>query len=505
MVVTATSSLVPAEDAWASGSSAKAGLCGWDSLTVPVYLGSIGVDVDTEGGAAKGSGGRGGLDRVAHRGDRRGAFRRLDEKLAAVPAAAGGSAAPGPSRVASGGSAGASLSRRSCAAASATPSESAAVCTRTRFANGGYPSASPAPQLAGEEAGERRVPRRGGSPRRRGPASAPAPGLRPRRGRCGRRAGRPARRSVPRPGSRGTAGLRRRRGRRRALPRGSRGPWRPSAVPAGRRTARRRSARGSPRGRPTRAAVSESRRNTGAGATSSEINSCARSVPAPWRAMLTEPHSGHASGIGSRCPQWWQRSAPECDDQRDVAVGAPGRPPAGPAVDERSPSPPVEHHDRLALSRRDLGQGLAGAWVQRPASSRAVAHVEHLDGGQAPAVGAIGELDPIEREPGLRPRGRGPGHQHCSALARHGAARRRERRSGGRSPACRRLRAPRRRSRGRGRRSARTPPSGGRPRPGPLRFAGASTRRGAAPRSGGSEAAPPARRAATGSGPSSAG
>ena len=85
-----------------------------------------------------------------------------------------------------------------------------------------------------------------------------------------------------------------------------------------------------------------------------------RCVPAPIRASSTEPHSGHASGISTEKPQWWQwsRESPcsvsamsQLRQRRVVAARA--------AVDGARDAAPVEEEDRAAaalLDRRELGE-----------------------------------------------------------------------------------------------------------------------------------------------------
>ena len=80
-------------------------------------------------------------------------------------------------------------------------------------------------------------------------------------------------------------------------------------------------------------AVSESRRKTGIGSSRSASRASIRSVPAPARDSVVEPHSEQAPGSGSAWAQWWQTSRPTVavDDQGDVAVGAVPVVPAGAA------------------------------------------------------------------------------------------------------------------------------------------------------------------------------
>ena len=264
----------------------------------------------------------------------------------------------------------------------------------------------------------RRGGRRGRCSGPRAPGSGRSPLPRPRRGRCARRAGRPSRRSAPRRGSRGSAGSRRRRGSRSASPRGSRGPWRPSGCRPGRRS------RASPkRSRmrawaPRPAAVSESRRKTGIGASRSASSASIRSVPAPARESVVEPHSGQARGSGSAWAQWWQTRRPlwrwtisETSQLGQLPVA-----PAGAAGEPGGEAAAVDHHDRLGAGPAHPLQRLPGGRVQRARARVGVAHVEHLDRRQPAAVDAARQLEPRQLQPGLRPRRRGAGDEHRAAL-----------------------------------------------------------------------------------------
>ena len=217
--------------------------------------------------------------------------------------------------------------------------------------------------------------------------------------------------------------------------------------------------------------------------TSSAITSSTRSVPAPARASVTEPHSGHDSGArlgvaavvaAQRSPARWRTSE---TSQRGHYQARPHA-----RQDEvRRPAAAVDQHDRLAAA---LGAARASAarvrGVQRPLATVALAHVEDLDRAAAARPSTrCGELEPLEREPALGPRRRRAARRARRRRRRRGGGRPRARRSAGRPPACRRRRAPRRRRSGRGPRSGRRPPSAARRRSAPRRGAAAATRRGA--------------------------
>jgi hypothetical protein len=93
-------------------------------------------------------------------------------------------------------------------------------------------------------------------------------------------------------------------------------------------------------------------------------------------------------------------------DERDVAVGALPGATAGAAAEERREAAPVDENDRLSPFGRQGAERLAGARMQDAGATRAPAQVEDLDRRQAPAIDALGQLDPLELGPALRPRRR---------------------------------------------------------------------------------------------------
>ena len=128
-----------------------------------------------------------------------------------------------------------------------------------------------------------------------------------------------------------------------------------------------RSGRGPRRGRRARRRCRSRAGRSRAGASISSSSASTRWVPDPTRAIVTEEHSGHDSGIGSAWPQWWQRRPPSrwrtsetsqcghsqaCPQERQVRW-----------VDQPAP---VDQQDRLAPLPRDLVERLAGPRVKRP-------------------------------------------------------------------------------------------------------------------------------------------
>src|SRR5262249_5963702 len=98
--------------------------------------------------------------------------------------------------------------------------------------------------------------------------------------------------------------------------------------------------------------------------------------------------------------------------QRDIALRALPRVPAGTAREVGRPAAPVDQQDRLAALARHLGERLA-----RPGMKRAVhlpPHVDDLDRWQAATVDPVGELEPLQFVPALRARRRGPAEQHST-------------------------------------------------------------------------------------------
>src|SRR5205085_379899 len=100
------------------------------------------------------------------------------------------------------------------------------------------------------------------------------------------------------------------------------------------------------------------------------------------------------------------------DDQRDVAVGAAPVVAAGAAGEPGREAAAVDHHDRLAAGGADALQGGPGIRVDRAAAGVGLAHVDQADRRQAAAVDPLRQLEARQLEPGLRPRGRGPGDEH---------------------------------------------------------------------------------------------
>ena len=173
-------------------------------------------------------------------------------------------------------------------------------------------------------------------------------------------------------------------------------------------------------GRPRWAALSESRRNTGRGATASSSRVARRSVPG---AVAGE---GDRAALGARLRDRLGVAAVVTlkallalvEDQRDLAVGALEGVPAGSAADERRPATPVEEDDRLGARLADLGERLQRARVKRARPGRAATQVHDLDRRQLAAVGPARQLEPPQAQPALGP-GRGAaGEQRRPRFAR---------------------------------------------------------------------------------------
>ena len=234
---------------------------------------------------------------------------------------------------------------------------------------------------------------------------------------------------------------------------------------------------------PRPAARSESRRNTGSGSISD-----ADQLLDPLRPGAVT-RDRHRAALGARLRHRLRvsavvaakRGAGAMQHQRHVAVRAAPGAPALAAAQMRRPPAPRDHHDRLAAALAELDERGARPRVERALAAVALAHVEDLHAGQRRPVRALGQLDPLEPEPALGPRRRRAHDEHRPCRLAPGAGRRRARRSGGPTPACRRSRAPRRRRSARARRPARTRRSAGRRRFAPRHGAGAATRRGAHP------------------------
>ena len=162
--------------------------------------------------------------------------------------------------------------------------------------------------------------------------------------------------------------------------------------------------------------------------------------------------------------------------QRHVAAAAHPGPPAVAAVDERRPSAPGHEHDRFLLALAHLLERAPRIRVQRVAQP---AHVEQVHRRERSVVDALPEATAAACAASSRAAVSRSRRAAPHRPAGRGAPRRRARRSGDRSPACRRGRAPRRGPRGRGRRAARTPRIADRRRSAPRRCAAAATRRSA--------------------------
>ena len=182
--------------------------------------------------------------------------------------------------------------------------------------------------------------------------------------------------------------------------------------------------------------------------------------------------------------------------QGNVAVPAPSRQSAGTTVDRRSHSPPVEQQNRLAAS---FGQ--APELGQERRRERIAALPPQVDDPDTRHRSADPrrENDPSRASPSSPAaawRSRTP-PPHLRAL--RASPQPSERRTGDRTPACTRSRAPRRRSRARDCASGRRPPSARLRRHGPRRGRPDRARRGAPPDRAPSGESPPCRRSARGS------
>ena len=303
-------------------------------------------------------------------GDGARAVVRLDDDLAAVRGRAGGTAAPGPSTL---------------ARPPAAPRRAAAALgrgrVRRRVLGGRAARCGSASRTAGSAAPRGARARRRGSPAaswraarddrraRRARASGRAPARRRRRGRA------PGELGDEREGALLGAEVREAQRRvgvdddARASTSGKSWPLATICVPTQDRRGRRRSNAREDRGRAARRPASASRRKTGAGAAARSRSS--RSVPgavagdrhrAAVRAALAAPARGGRSG-GRRA----SRRA-RCSDERDVAVRALPRAPAGAAGQEVRPAAAVEQHDRLAPASTQRLVRVAGAAAPRDAA-----------------------------------------------------------------------------------------------------------------------------------------
>ena len=189
----------------------------------------------------------------------------------------------------------------------------------------------------------------------------------------------------------------------------------------------------------------------GIGARISASSSAIRSLPTPAWARLTEPQSGH--GRRQRLPVAavvaGEPPRVPVDDERDVAFRAAPGAAAGAAAEVRGVTAPVDEDDRLAALGTQGLEGIEGAVVKGTGPPGSLAHVEDLHLRQRLGVHTLGQVQPLQLQPALR-----PGVSRC----RRRGSRRRARRAGGRRgarrnedrpPACRRRRAPRRRRSGR--------------------------------------------------------
>ena len=248
---------------------------------------------------------------------------------------------------------------------------------------------------------------------------------------------------------------------------------------------RRRGARSARRTRGDAALAPRRRRRRAGTPASARAPPAARPRGAAFRRRAARPRSsrspGHACGarlgVAAVMADQPLRLAVAVQREGDVAAAAHPRAPAIAAVDERRPAAAGDEHDRLpAALARPRSSARARIRVQRVPQAT---HVEQLDRRQRRAVDALRQRQPRHAQPALGPRRRASRRAAPRPPAARAARPPRARRSGDRSPACRRSRAPRRRPSARGRRAARTRPSAARRRCGRRRCAAAATRRSA--------------------------